>query len=761
MTRTRLFSYLTVAFLAGFVVFSQKAYASGTQLQFKQVKTCADLTCPKGQSCLMCTSSRKTTTTNGTETVESYPVCSSQSFMMQGDAVCKSPMQITAKDGKLSVDTKSEAASVAAAKSNASSFGADSTTIGGEELSLYVRTDEPTIKGNSDIASFVNKGIKEGKIFYEETSVSGKAKQLKNDAQTAANVYTAAQGEIVTKYKCDNSTLFTKTAHKLIDKNYSWYNHVGEILSTCQEDVSAADRKKLEDLAKDLEAKIKAYRHLEEQTGSRDVVYKYCVKKDKNGVCVSYVEFVVSSDAQTITSIGTAVTRGCEPLPFKLHVARACMFCPLFEVIFNTIQKASTSAFETLGKPLANVLLIGLAIWIAFMVLKNVSAMTKQDAPKFLNDLFRASFKILIIYILLTNSKIVYDIIIGPLLKAGFEFGISFLSYCDSTELSKCQSLATFRANTKGVLPNYVYQNLLCFIEAVQYELATSQAIGSSLMCISVNRGMSNIGAVANMFPDFSMMLQGALIYIISFILSLAFGFYLIDATIQLGIFGMVLPFLLLCWPFKVTNSYFGKGVGVFMNSWFVYVFMGIVVNISLTLIGQGLTGGKGGLDAVEEAINGNNVQKLQDLLGIGFTGFLVLVACCIFGVKLMMKVQDLAGTFSGGGLSLGIGNKIGGLAAAAGTGVAKNTAGLAGRMGKSALNAKIFEGKDGQYHSVADSLSALKSKAGRAVGRGMQGAGRAAGKAIGATGHAIGTVASTPVRIMRAAMRGLNRRQP
>ncbi len=491
--------------------------------------------------------------------------------------------------------------------------------------------------------------------------------------------------------------------------------------------------------------------------------YQYCISKDSKGNCKEYgkLEFVIDDESNTARVVKGA-SSGCEPLPFKLFQTRSCLFCPLFDVIFNAVQAASSAAYSKLGKSLSNLVLIGLSIWIAFMVLKNVSAMTKQDAPKFLNDLFRASFKVFIVFLLLRNSSSVYGIIIGPLLKAGFEFGISFLN-SGSSSLNGCtQAIKSITNDTSGVLPQYVYGNLMCFIKSIQYELATPQAIGSSLMCISTKvQARSNLGPLASVFPDFSMMLQGALIYVIAFILSLAFGFYLIDATVQLGIFGMLLPFLLLCWPFKVTNGYFNKGVGVFMNSWFIYVFMGIVVNISLTLIGQGLTGGKGGFEAVEAAINGDNIKALQELLGIGFAGFLVLVACCIFGVKLMMKVQDLAGTFSGGGLSLGIGNKIGGLAAAAGTGVAKKTEGLAGRMGSSALNAKIFEGKDGQYHSVADGLSALKSKAGRAVGRGMQGTGRAAGKAIGATGHAIGTVASTPVRIMRAAMRGLNRRQP
>ena len=272
-------------------------------------------------------------------------------------------------------------------------------------------------------------------------------------------------------------------------------------------------------------------------------------------------------------------------------------------------------------------------------------------------------------------------------------------------------SLATINAPSlvrsgSRIFPDYVYKNLMCFIKAVQMELAASQAIGSSLMCISRNQGLSNLSAFARVLPDFSMMLQGFLIYIISFIMSIAFGFYLIDATIQLGIFGVLLPFLILCWPFKLTNKYFNTGVGVFMNSWFVYVFMGIVINIDIQLIGNSLTGGKGGFGAVENAINSNNVRELQELLSIGFAGFLVLIACCIFSIKLLMKVEDLAGQFSGGGLNLGIGSQVGGLAASGATNLAKQGLQTGKNIASGAYHAKVWKGSDGKFRGLDDAAS-------------------------------------------------------
>lgn len=466
--------------------------------------------------------------------------------------------------------------------------------------------------------------------------------------------------------------------------------------------------------------------------GKSGEIFQHCVEDSrKKQVCM---DFRIDFAGNTIESL-SGVTIGCEPLPFKVWQARSCVFCPLFEIIFNTIQSASTSAYVNLGKSLSTIVAIGLALWIALMVLQNVSAMTKQDALEFLTNLFKNSFKVVIAFFMLRNSGIVYNWIIGPFLEAGFEFGASFLN--STPDVIKNCTLKG--AGASGVLPDYIYNYLLCFIQAVQNELGISAAIGDSMMCISRNAAGTDVTAASiKLFkmPDFSMMLQGALVWAISFILSISFAFYLIDATVQLGIFGVLLPFLILCWPFKITNEYFKKGVGIFMNSWFVFVFMGIVVNIVLQLIGQSLTGGKADLTTIEAAINGNNVQKLKDILSIGFSGFLVLIACCVFSIKLMMKVEELAGKFSGGGgLGLGIGAKIGGLAAQGATAGAKYAMGAAKGVASGVANAKVWETTDAKgntvYRSLSDGASAVKNKIGNAIGRGFTKGTKATGRAI------------------------------
>lgn len=466
--------------------------------------------------------------------------------------------------------------------------------------------------------------------------------------------------------------------------------------------------------AQQLDQKIEELNSMQTTIKAGQSLYKYTVMgKDKDGNPFILAEYYFIMEGDKFQSI-TGVTRGCVPLPAKLAESRSCIYCPLFKTIFNAAQSMSTKAYDKLAGPLANVMLIGFAIVIAFMVLKNVSSFTKQDAPKFVTELLVNMFKVLVAYYMLKNANIVYGYIVGPVLKAGFEFGSSLLFAKNDSYLAACDVSKTLQNVSNGVMPAYLYTNLDCFIRAVQAEVAVPQSVGSSLMCVARNAGKESIGPVRNVLWDFGMMFQGFAIWVMGWIISLAFAFYLIDATIQLGIIGALMPFLIACWPFKATRNYTSKGWGIFMNTFFVYVFMGLVVSINVELLGQGLTGSKGGFDAIMKALNGNNVQELKELLDIGFAGFLVLVACCLFAFKLTGQASDLAGTMAGGG-GPKIGANIGGLAYGAAT------KGVQGTLKTGLGAAKAVSDKTGLTNVVNKGRDWAKDKVWGAVGLGRR----------------------------------------
>ena len=408
-------------------------------------------------------------------------------------------------------------------------------------------------------------------------------------------------------------------------------------------------------------------------------------------------EFEIKKDGTMVATSG--ISEGCTPFPMKMAESKSCLFCPLFLVIYNACNTMATKSFATLGVPVANVMLIGFALYIAFVVLGHVSSFTKQDAPKFLTGMLVQSFKILVAYLLLTNASQIYYYFITPVLKAGMQLGSAMLFQTD-VNLEQCAAQATVPDD--GLMPSSLYIQLDCYIRSVQSEIAYAQAMGSTLMCIARNAAAS----MGGLLWDFSMMFQGLAIYLFSLLLVLAFSFYLIDATVTIGLVGALLPLLIAAWPFKKTQSYTGKGFNMLMNTFFVYVFMGIVVSVNIQLIGHA----GGGMDGIEQILNEGNVEQLQKILDFSGGAFLILICCCIFGFKFVGQASSLAGTMASGGIS-GIGNKIGGMAASGATNIAQKVS--------KPITDPIKDKVSGAMNATADKA---RASVGKALGIGRYG---------------------------------------
>lgn len=368
--------------------------------------------------------------------------------------------------------------------------------------------------------------------------------------------------------------------------------------------------------------------------------------------------------------------KGCEVLPVKLFNMRKCFFCPLFSVVFSAAEKMTYISFKKLAAAFATLIALGLAIWIAVQTLTHVSSLTKQDAPKFLAGLIKQSYKFLIAFLLLQNSSQIFYYAVRPVLQAGIKFGGQFLEYnyaSQDTE-KEIQKEIDARASRVDAYGYYIsddnqkqlYKELDRYVSDIQREISFMQAVGSSLICTG-NRTMFHKTEVEKFSDGFKMILQGLVFAGFGFLLSIAFAFYMIDAVVQLGIVGALMPFLIASWPFKITSQYAGTGFKMLLNSAFIFVFIGLTVEINMQLINAALNnnvGGKleiqassaddvkmGSLQKIAVAINEQDSKELTELTDISTMGFLILIFCCIFGFKFMGQTSSLAGQFSSGGI--------------------------------------------------------------------------------------------------------------
>jgi hypothetical protein len=179
------------------------------------------------------------------------------------------------------------------------------------------------------------------------------------------------------------------------------------------------------------------------------------------------------------------------------------------------------------------------------------------------------------------------------------------------------------------------------------------------------------------------------------------------------------MPLLVACWPFKITQKYAIKGVQLVMNTFFNYVMLGIVLLIGVEIV-DFATGKKNGtMDAFMEAMNNNNIIKLQEMTSIDGIEILILVACCIFAFKLIENTNRLADKFSKGS-GMNIASKIGGVAASAAVSAAATGGSVIGSVGGAiAEETGISQALSGARQDAHDFVMKGASTIGKAVGLG------------------------------------------
>lgn len=485
---------------------------------------------------------------------------------------------------------------------------------------------------------------------------------------------------------------------------------------------------------------------------------------------------------------------GCEVLPVKIYNMSACFFCPLANVIFTAANQVTTDAFQYFGSAFKIVIVMVFCIWLALAALGQVSPMTKQDAPKFLAAILKQGFKFMLAYCLLVYSNDLFRYFVVPVLDSGLVLGTGIQTVSMPTP-------ENYGASSPGTGANYynlpgadgttLYNRIEEYLASMQARLSYVQAIGTTIFCVGSHKLsfwelLSEEGR-AGIKAGLRMMMLGGVLTSFSFLLTMAFAFYFMDAILQMAVIGAMIPFMIAGWPFRATAQYAGIGFKMLLNTFFAMFFTGFVISVNVELINQSLalsqdknTGAvseapkketsaelgaaqketASGFQKITDAINNQNWSAINKATDIGGTGFLLLAFCCIFGFKFVNQVTPLASKLSAGGFSKGgIAGKIGTMAASAAKGMAAKAAAPVGRVaGNAALGAvgSVAQKAGNVAGGVVGGAAKLAGKGLSAAGGAVSGHGGLAGKALGGALKGAGAIADKAGSAANAVGRGV-----
>ena len=359
-----------------------------------------------------------------------------------------------------------------------------------------------------------------------------------------------------------------------------------------------------------------------------------------------------------------------------------CWFCPLFATIFNAVSQIAGLTYNKLASAIQGVVLVGMAMWIAFLIIQHVSKWETKDARQFLKALLNQCFVALMVFLFLgMGSEKFMKLFIEPIFSTGFNLVYIVL------ETSKCGPSELVKA---GGMPRSMGDNIVCTIGKIQEVLRNVMALGTSSMCVGMFVAYWKIPIL---FSHWGYVLIGLLLYIAGLAFLVIFPFLLIDTVLQMGVAVSLMPAAIGCYAFKITHRYVWKCFDSIMNAMFTFVFLAIIIFIFTEQINN--TVGPAIVTAVGDGSNVFNSKFLDELSWSGIA-FLQMIFLMLLGWAVLGQAAVFAGTFSnfgGGGFTDqmgGMGSKTGGLAASAGNKIG----GAALKMGKAGFGkVKTFAG--------------------------------------------------------------------
>ncbi|MBR2137244.1 MAG: hypothetical protein IJ852_04720 [Alphaproteobacteria bacterium] len=381
----------------------------------------------------------------------------------------------------------------------------------------------------------------------------------------------------------------------------------------------------------------------------------------------------------------------------------ACPFCRIVKVILVTDVSIANIAWKNIAQPISGAVIAIFFALLALETLKTVSNIAGSGIGSYLKNILVLGFKVAITVLILNDQKFIYDYFIMPVIKGGLDMGLAILTAANNT--CPFNDPVDIDGGVFGKeFIGKVYNAVKCF----NHVALIMPAIGRGLIC----HGWANDGSL---LPDVSMWLAGIINYGFGLIIWIALIFYFIDCTIQLGFVSALLPLFIACWPFKATQRYSFTGVKMLMNVFFSFVMIGILMTIGLEIVSFATTGGTTNSQTLIKLLNSSdddNIKLLKNLTDLDTEAVLILIACCVYAIKLISKTNAIASTFSSGGGS-NFGSKLGGIAASATV--------SAGMAQAKSVGKGTLQGASSFASTVAH------SSAGQAVGNAAKSAGRAA----------------------------------
>lgn len=359
-----------------------------------------------------------------------------------------------------------------------------------------------------------------------------------------------------------------------------------------------------------------------------------------------------------------------------------CWFCPIYETMFNAIDKLVTYSVSHLSAVFLALMAVGLLFSIAFKVGKVVTQLQAVDVMQFLTDMFKHLGRAMIASALLLFSFSIFAVVINPFLimsmtigqdivtqigmgggitTATQESGAKTMPLCADLDVAAKvkQEVAAPVENADGSVSGgqqtAFSDGVKAAFQCMLRSMSASLVFGMVVSACFVFMGWAQISKGWLPLPDFYLIILGYAMLLGYFLIYVAFPFKLIDAMVRLAFVCALAPLWIILWVFPATVGYTKKAWDMFLSTCLIFICLSVIMALIMLLLQAAIPNRE---TLIADLVAGR-VKEAADRIPLSGSAFLVTMAMSFMGFKMLGMATTLASSFIGAIPNLGIGDTM------------------------------------------------------------------------------------------------------
>lgn len=276
---------------------------------------------------------------------------------------------------------------------------------------------------------------------------------------------------------------------------------------------------------------------------------------------------------------------------------RSCMQGTLLRSIYSSIGQMTTDVYSTLTKEnLLSLVILAFTVWMAFQILKHVSATTPESIGEFWTKVLRKAAICTICGTLVSspeNILYVVNTFIFPVYVTILEFTSLVMEQLGKSPEAETVAIQLFGTpeDDSAICEAFVNKISTCkFNNAANVSMTTSSfpteplELMSCMACVLSDRLTIgyDIGLRLLTKPSLTSIVTGIFVLASFFITIVSFALYLVDSIFRLNMMIVILPFLIMFYPFEQTRKWSTKGFQIILGSASIMLCLGLIIMMTV-----------------------------------------------------------------------------------------------------------------------------------------------------------------------------------